>query len=92
MERQSGRRVGRLRYYACQTCLSQAHCTVSVGSFFVNCRLQIGQSLVIMYVITLFSLQTRHLSKNCARRMPEEFVAFRAQLLRDWSVPWEVSG
>lgn len=42
-----------MRYYPCQTCLPQAHCTVSVGIFFVNCRLQIGQGLVITYVITL---------------------------------------
>jgi len=30
-----------------------AHCTVSVGIFLVNCRLQIGQGFVITYVITL---------------------------------------
>ena len=33
-----------------------AHCTVSVGIFLVNCRLQIGQGFVITYVITLHLL------------------------------------
>ncbi len=34
-------------------------CTVSVGTFLVNCCLQTGQGLVITYVITLFSLRAR---------------------------------
>ena len=47
----------RIRYYPCHTCWPQAHCTVSVGTFFVNCCLQTGQGFVITYVITLFSLR-----------------------------------
>jgi len=39
--------------YPCQTCLPQVQCTVSVGPCLVNCRLQIGQGLVITYVIIL---------------------------------------
>ena len=34
-------------YQPCQTCLPQAHCTVSVGCRFVSCCLQTGQGLVI---------------------------------------------
>ena len=30
-----------------------SHCTVSVGIFLVNWRLQIGQGFVIMYIIIL---------------------------------------
>jgi hypothetical protein len=37
--------------YPCQTCLPQQHATVSVGCFFVNCALQMGQGLVITYVM-----------------------------------------
>jgi len=43
--------------YPCQTCWPQAHGTVSVGTFLVNCRLQTGQGLVITYVTTLSSLR-----------------------------------
>lgn len=39
--------------HPCQTCFPQAHCKVSVGLFLVNCCLQIGQGLVITYVITV---------------------------------------
>lgn len=41
------------RCYPCHTCLPQAQHTVSVGPCLVNCRLQIGQGLVITYVIIL---------------------------------------
>jgi hypothetical protein len=68
--------VVRSRYYPCQTCLPQVHCTVSEGIFFVNCRLQMGQGLVITYVITLFSLRAKP-SKNHARRVPEELSLLR---------------
>src|SRR5262249_45375943 len=60
-------------YYPCQTCLPQAHCTVSVGTLFVSCCLQIGQGLVITYVTTLFSLQAKRLPRNLACRVPEEW-------------------
>ncbi len=59
--------------YPCQTCWPQAHCTVSVGTFFVNCCLQTGQGLVITYVITLFSLRARAACpRTSARCVPEE--------------------
>ena len=58
------RRVFLIRYYPCQTCLPQAHCTVSVGTLLVNCCLQTGQGLVITYVITLFSSRQGRLSKT----------------------------
>jgi hypothetical protein len=46
-------RITRLACYPCQTCLPQAQCTVSVGPCLVNCRLEIGQGLVITYVMIL---------------------------------------
>ena len=49
------RRTGQRICYPCQTCLPQAHRTVSVGFCLVSCCLQIGQGLVITYVIAVTS-------------------------------------
>ena len=43
------------RSYPCQVCLPHGHCTVSVGLSLVSCREQIGQGLVITYVIRITS-------------------------------------
>jgi hypothetical protein len=50
-QRRTGQRIG----YPCQTCLPQAHRTVSVGFCLVSCCLQTGQGLVITYVIAVTS-------------------------------------
>jgi hypothetical protein len=42
--------------------LPQAQGTVSVGTFLVSCLLQIGQGLVIWYVIAVFSVRANNLS------------------------------
>lgn len=47
------RQRGALTIYPCQTCFPHAHCTVSVGLCLVSCCAQIGQGLVITYVIIL---------------------------------------
>jgi hypothetical protein len=49
------RRTGQRIRYPCQTCLPQAHQTVSVGFCLVSCCLQTGQGLVITYVIAVTS-------------------------------------
>ena len=49
------RRTGQRICYPCQTCLPQAHRTVSVGFCLVSCCLQIGQGLVITYIIAVTS-------------------------------------
>jgi hypothetical protein len=67
--------------YPCQTCWPQAHCTVSVGTFLVNCCLQTGQGLVITYVITLFSLRARAaLSKTQCTLRARRVVSLRTVL------------
>jgi len=70
-------------YYPCQTCWPQPHCTVSVGTFFVNCCLQTGQGLVITYVIPLFSRARAVCRKTSARCVPEERLR---QRLRTYSI------
>ena len=67
----------RSRCYPCQTCLPQAQCTVSLGSCFVNCRLQIGQGLVITYVIFLPLTKAKSPVRYGARRLPENLTVCR---------------
>ncbi len=50
--------------YPCQTCLPQAHPTVSVGFCLVSCCLHTGQGLVITYVIAVTSQTTNGLFRN----------------------------
>ena len=57
------RRTGQRICYPCQTCLPQAHRTVSVGFCLVSCCLQTGQGLVITYVIAVTS-QTKGLFRS----------------------------
>jgi hypothetical protein len=52
---------------------------LSVGSRFVNCRLQIGQGLVITYVMVVLPL-ARH--QVVARRMPEKGSSEFAEIVR----------
>ena len=81
----------RFRYYPCQTCLPHAHCTLSVGTFFVNCRLQIGQGLVITNVITLSSFRARPPVQVPSTLRARRDFAFRAALPPDSSVPDEAA-
>src|SRR5712692_7908090 len=76
--------------YPCQTCLPQAQCTVSVGPCLVNCRLQIGQGLVITYVIFLPLTEAKSPVRYHARRLPENLRLCRP-VAQDRSVPAHIA-
>src|SRR6266487_3801981 len=78
------------RCYPCQTCLPQAQCTVSVGPCLVNCRLQIGQGLVITYVIFLPLTEAKSPVRYHARRVPENLRLCRP-VAQDRSVPAHIA-
>jgi hypothetical protein len=62
-------------YFSCQRSWQQAHCTVSVGTFFAKYSLQTVQGLVITYVIALFCLWARAVRRRtCAGCVPEERI------------------
>jgi hypothetical protein len=80
-----------IRYHPCQTCWPQAHCTVSVGTFFVSCCLQTGQGLVITYVITLFSLWARPPVQEPVHVACRKSCLFADRAAQDSSVPDEAA-
>jgi len=67
------RRTGQRICYPCQTCLPQAHWTVSVGFCLVSCCVQTGQGLVITYVIAVTSQGQASLPQH-ACRIPKDLT------------------